>query len=425
MNALKRFSELSADPTAQENESLPARDSFAAGVVLHDTFRIVKPLAEGGMGQVFLAHHERLPGLFAVKVLNRTLATDDEPITRFRNEAHIMAGLHHPNIVSVVDFNVTPTGAPYLVMEYLEGRDLGAIMRERGALPPAQVGAVVRQVASALDAAHARGIIHRDLKPDNVVIVPVIGQDDLVKVIDFGVSRSRFNPRLTEGNRIMGTPQFMAPEQAQGHRDDVNEAADQFALAALTYTMLAGVAPWDAFDPLQILYKVVHEKAPHLNDRLPWAERIDEVLQKALEKDPSDRFPSVLAFAEAFDAALIQDVPGGVQPLDLYEKPVSYAPIDSTSPVPTPVALRASAGFDAPIPESSFLTAAITVPIRRRIWPRLIGVIVLGSFVGIGLAFGIAIRRYGWTTVREETQNRAAQISALFETRVRRFGEGW
>jgi len=375
MIALKSFSELTDDPTSDEHEYTPPRDSFAVGVVLHNTFRIVKPLAEGGMGQVFLAHHERLPGLFAVKVLNRALAADDEPITRFRNEAHIMAGLRHPNIVSLIDFNVTPAGAPYLVMEYLEGRDLGAIMRERGALPPAQVGAVVRQVASALDAAHARGIIHRDLKPDNVVIVPVSGQDDLVKVIDFGVSRSRFSPRVTEGNRIMGTPQFMAPEQAQGHQDDVSEAADQFALAALSYTMLTGTAPWDAFDPLQILYKVVHEKAPHLNDRFPWAERIDDVLQKALEKDPGDRFPSVLAFAEAFDAALVQDVPGGVQSLDLYEKPEFYTPHNSMSAVPTPVALRASNNLDGKAPAAeSESTAAITLVIRRRVWTRWIGV---------------------------------------------------
>jgi serine/threonine protein kinase len=329
--------------------------------------------------------------------------------------------MHHPNIVSVVDFNVTPEGAPYLVMEYLEGRDLGAIMRERGALPPAQVGSVVRQVASALDAAHARGIIHRDLKPDNVVIVPISGQDDLVKVIDFGVSRSRFNPRLTEGNRIMGTPQFMAPEQAQGHREDVNEAADQFALAALTYTMLTGAAPWDAFDPLQILYKVVHEKAPHLNDRLPWAERIDDVLQKALEKDPGDRFPSVLAFAEAFDAALVQDVPGGVQSLDLYEKPESYTPNNSMVAVPTPMTLRASTNVDV----EAMSTASITVPIRRRVWPRLMGVLVIGSFIGSGLALGVAIRRHGWATVQEKAQNQVVQIGALVETRVRRFGEGW
>src|SRR4051794_19691310 len=139
--------------------SFPSEHAFQPGVVLAGTYRILCPIAAGGMGEVYAAAHERLPGRFAVKVLHRDMVRDEEALSRFRSEAEIMAGLRHPNIVQVIDFNVTPDGVPYLVMELVEGVDLAESLREGQRLPPVQVAHMIHQIASALEAAHACGVV--------------------------------------------------------------------------------------------------------------------------------------------------------------------------------------------------------------------------------------------------------------------------
>jgi serine/threonine-protein kinase len=186
-------------------------------------------------------------------------------------------------------------------------------MRVGRPMPIRQVTRIVRQIASALAAAHARGIVHRDLKPENVVLVPIEGQADFVKILDFGISKARWSNRLTGDATVMGTPEFMAPEQAQGHREQIDARTDQFALAAMTYALLTGREPFTGDCSVTVLYQVVHEDPPPLADFVTWpTQEIEAVLRKGMAKRRTDRYPTVLDFARAFEGAVASIVSGVV-----------------------------------------------------------------------------------------------------------------
>ncbi len=286
-----------------------ALSEFVPGTILQGTYRIVGPIAEGGCGEIFLADHTRLPGQVAIKVLHRGLQQNAEVLSRFRQEAEITATLRHPHIVQVLDFNVTDQGYPYLVMEMLEGQSLAKRINDAGALSPVAAVGIVEQIAQALHAAHVRGIVHRDLKPDNVMLLSGDGVKDFVKVLDFGISQASWRPRLTNGAEVAGTPQFMAPEQARGVREEIDARSDQFSLAAIAYVLLTGREPFQAEDPIAVLYQVVHADPPPpaaLVPRLGVA--VDAVIMKGLAKQSGERFASVMEFAAALRQA-IEGVP--------------------------------------------------------------------------------------------------------------------
>jgi eukaryotic-like serine/threonine-protein kinase len=304
----------------------PANGGLAIGIVLQGTYRIIRPLAEGGCGEVYLAAHTRLPGRFAVKLLHRTLAKDGDALSRFQQEAEITSSLRHPNIVQVFDFNVTDTGVPFLVMELLEGTLLSQRISTAGPLDPAVAINIIEQIANALSAAHARGIVHRDLKPENVMLLAAAGVDDFVKVMDFGISQASWRPRLTEGERVAGTPQYMAPEQAQGLREQIDHRSDQFSLAAIAYTLLTGREPFRGENPIAVLYEVVHTHPTLPSEILPTlTPEIDAVIMRGLAKESADRYPDVLAFASAL-RAVVQ----GATPAPFVD------PISEPPPVRTP-----------------------------------------------------------------------------------------
>jgi serine/threonine-protein kinase len=270
------------------------------GTVLHGTYRILRPLAEGGCGEIYVAVHTRLPREFAVKLLHRHFAASAQALSRFRREAEITSALRHPHVVQVVDFNVTDDGIPYLVMELLDGQSLAKRVASLGVLDPFEAVGIIDQIAEALDAAHTLGIVHRDLKPENVILLPLEGCQDFVKVVDFGISHASWGPRLTIETRVAGTPQFMAPEQALGMRDEIDHRTDQFALAAMAYNMLTGREPFSAAEALSVMYQVVHEAPPPPSSCAPWlTAAVDAVVAQGLAKRPADRFPDTPAFARA------------------------------------------------------------------------------------------------------------------------------
>ena len=210
-----------------------AGDSFV-GSVLQGTYQIVRLIGEGGMGAVYEARQVRLNKRVAVKVMARELTTNAESLTRFHREAEITSGLGHPHIVQVFDFSTTPTGEPFLAMEFLEGEDLDQRIRRIGRLAPANTIRIIRQVASALAAAHAKQIVHRDLKPANIYLLTVAGEDDFVKVLDFGISKVRTaTMKLTKAAALIGTPDYMSPEQVLAQDDKVDDRTDQWALACI------------------------------------------------------------------------------------------------------------------------------------------------------------------------------------------------
>jgi serine/threonine-protein kinase len=329
------------------------------GTTLGDAYRIVRLMGEGAMGGIYEARQLRLDKRVAIKVLARELAANGEALLRFHREAEITSQLGHPHIITVFDFGTTDNGQPYLVMEYLEGEDLAHRLKRKHTLPLASAVRITKQVASALAETHAKGIVHRDLKPANVFLSRIQGED-FAKVLDFGISKVRAaSTALTNASTLMGTPMYMAPEQARGEVE-LDHWTDQWALACITYEMLAGRPPFVGDDTSALLYQVVHHEPPRLSQldqTLPAA--VDIVIQRALTKDQGERFPHVTAFARALEAA------ASGQPMP--EEPASDRPRPRSPAIPlTPVEAaatlaRSASAFARPSPKRGGRTAVLAI----------------------------------------------------------------
>jgi len=277
------------------------------GAVLEGAYQITRLIAEGGMGAVYEGIQLRLNKRVAVKVMARALAANDEALVRFHREAEVTSHLGHPHLVTVIDFGTSEAGEPYLVMEYLNGEDLDHRLRREGRLPMQTAVEITKQVASALAAAHAQGIVHRDLKPGNVFLVQLPGEADFVKVLDFGVSKIKAaRTKLTRSTSVIGTPDYMAPEQATGMIDDIDHHVDQWALACIAWEMLGGRPPFVADDLGALLYQIINLDPQPLLKRVPdLPKAAEEVLRRALAKRLEARYPSIKDFAHAFEAAAL------------------------------------------------------------------------------------------------------------------------
>jgi serine/threonine protein kinase len=255
------------------------------------------------MGEVYEATHARLAHRYAVKFLHPGMRDHPEALPRFMREAQVTSRLRHPGIVSVVDFNTLPDGVAYLVMEYLEGEPLGKVLARTGPLPLPRVVDITDQVSSALTAAHLEGVVHRDMHPQNVFIVPATGgQGERVKVLDFGISKiASISQKITGMAAVLGTPQYMSPEQAEGKIDELDAASDQFSLAAIVYEMLTGRPAFSGETLASVAYQVVHAAVtPIQNFRPELPAELDQVVSRALAKNQKARFPSISEFALHF-----------------------------------------------------------------------------------------------------------------------------
>ena len=262
-------------------------------VVLLDRYRLEDTVASGGMGQVFAATDERLRRRVAVKLLRESLVDDPRFVERFRREARAVAALNHPNIASVFDYG-EEEGRHFIVMEYVDGRDLEEVIGFSGSLEPGRSALVAAQSCDALDHAHGSGIVHRDVKPANIIL----GEDDRVKVTDFGIARAMGDSTLTATGSVLGTAHYLAPEQASGA--DVGPAADQYAMGVVLFEMLTGEVPFGGTSPIGIAMRHVADEVPppsRLNSDVP--ARLDEVVAIATAKDPDRRYASASQMADA------------------------------------------------------------------------------------------------------------------------------
>lgn len=272
---------------------------LAPGIIISDSYRVERLLGTGGMADVYLVSHVRMPRKFAIKVMQ--IGSDLQPvfIERFRREVEILATLRGAHIVDVIDTGQLADGSPFLVMELLEGEDLSHFMQRNGAVSPAVALSICCQVGDALMAAHAAGVIHRDLKPANIFLCRHGPFPNFVKVLDFGIaklSQRDDDPTITAPSVLMGTPAYMAPEQALGKAHLVDGRTDQFALAAVLYEMICGRPAF--FRPGDSVYSTLDHVVSYMPEPLPQKE-IWEAVQRALSKDPEQRFPTLEGFLAA------------------------------------------------------------------------------------------------------------------------------
>ncbi|MCC6178578.1 MAG: protein kinase [Chloroflexi bacterium] len=261
-------------------------------------YAIVGQLGRGGMASVFKAEQLGLERPVALKILHASLTADDTLVQRFQQEARIAANLHHPHIVTIYDVGEAD-GVFYIAMRYIEGENLGQLLRREGALAPERALRMVEQVADALDYAHARGILHRDIKPANVMVEP----GDALTLTDFGIARAGEQSHLTATRMVIGTPEYMSPEQARG--EPLDKRSDLYALGVLMYEALGGRPPFSAASTPSLLYLHVHEPPPPLHEIRPdLPSALSDVLDKALAKDPASRFQSGREMMAGVRAAL-------------------------------------------------------------------------------------------------------------------------
>ncbi len=309
-------------------EDAPEGEDPLVGQLLGDSYEVTRLLAEGGMGRVYEARHLRLPGKrFAVKLLHADLARQPEVVTRFQREAEAASAISHPNVLGVHDVNVTNDGQPFIVAELLSGEELGQYLDRVGKVAPADAVRIVRQICKALTAAHEKGVVHRDVKPENVFLTGDVTrlENTHVKVLDFGISKvaTAGGESLTKTGMVMGTPDYMAPEQARG--DKVDTRADVYAVGAILYRALTGRKPFEGLDPMATLTAVLVQEPDRPTTLLPGLPlSLELVVQRAMAKEPRDRYQSM--------AELDREL-AGFDP-DLASRPSALPP--SLPPGPTP-----------------------------------------------------------------------------------------
>ena len=267
-------------------------------------YQILRPLGFGGMGEVYLVAHPRLPRHDALKILPAEMSSDREFRGRFNREAELAAALYHPHIVGIHDRGES-SGQLWISMDYIDGPDAGRLLRERypTGMPPREVTEIVSAVADALDYAHARGLLHRDIKPPNILLTnPERGRRRIL-LADFGIARNTAeNSGLTDTNVTLGTVNYAAPEQLMGSA--VDGRADQYGLAGTAYTLLTGTPLFADSNPAVVIGRHLNAAPPHLADRRPELAALDPVLAKALAKNPAERYPSCTDFANALRQAV-------------------------------------------------------------------------------------------------------------------------
>ncbi|HEU4733557.1 MAG TPA: protein kinase [Kofleriaceae bacterium] len=295
-----------------EDDSGTLHDERIGGLV-DERYRVLEAMASGSMGVVYKAERVPVGKLVAIKFLHAPFANDDEFLARFERETRVMSKLTHPNCVSVVDFGVWE-GAPYLVMEYVSGTTLRALI-DNGPLPVRRALALVRQIAAGLAHAHAQGVVHRDVKPANIMISEEIGTGDHARILDFGLARLRgaVGRDATQSNVVVGTPNYMAPEQTVGG-GLIDARTDIYAVGVVLFEMVTGERPFQAEDTLALLGMHRAAPIPQLADRAPpgveLPDGLQEVVERAMAKSPGDRYQSAIELAEAID-----EVAGGVPSL--------------------------------------------------------------------------------------------------------------
>ena len=302
------FCSLDRSPLRMTGDQKPAG---LVGQLIGERYQVERRLGEGGMGEVYLARHILMGRPCALKVMNQALSRDPDAVSRFNREATNASRISHPNVCAVYDFGLTPDGLVYLAMEYVEGETLSALLEKAGPLPVQRAAALLGQCADGLRAAHELGIVHRDLKPDNIMVVTSRDRET-AKLVDFGIAKAaegESGQRVTKTGFVVGTPEYMSPEQLSG--DPLDGRSDQYSLALVFYRSITGRLPFDGTSAQETLVKRLTTPPRPLAASRPEAtfpSGLQGIMDRALARSAEERFPSVTAYAEAVNEVARADV---------------------------------------------------------------------------------------------------------------------
>lgn len=348
---------------------------------------MLQKIGSGGMGDVYKAFEPAANRMVAVKILHPRLANRKDLVSRFSREARAMSHLLHPNTVKVYRYGELEDGSLYIVMEFLEGKNLNQTVRTEGPMPLERGLPILIQVCSALDEAHRAGIIHRDLKPENIFLCRRGNARDYAKVLDFGlakVTEREMRPGsvvLTQEGMVFGTPEFMSPEQAQGRI--LTPASDIYSLAVILYEVLTGKLPFDGSNSAEYIQLHATTAPVPINERVPgktFPPLLWTVLEKALAKNIEDRFTSAGEFARALDAVLL-----GATVLPSFAAPSSTPNPASDQPILAPGSAR------QPLPMESLPHSGPRLNLRSSIKRSSIGLLAVAALLMIGAALAVMV----------------------------------
>jgi serine/threonine-protein kinase len=331
------------------------------GSIVAERYHVMKKLGEGGMGQVYLAEHVKMGRKSALKVMHPGMVKDVDAISRFNREAANASRISHPNVAAVYDFGETSDGLIFLAMEFVDGPPLTKMIEQAGALSAKRAAEIVRQTADALAVAHDLGIVHRDLKPDNIMIAKTRDGGDLVKVVDFGIAKAGNSvaQKVTKTGLVIGTPEYMSPEQLAG--DQLDGRSDIYSLALVAFNMLTGQLPFPAETAQESMIMRLTDRPKTLSEMRPeiaWPADVQATLDRALERDVAMRYATASEFGRELQRA-IERMPGaagaelGTQIANV--PPTRVRPPDTprTSVSPGMPASDAGGAFSAPVTQAA------------------------------------------------------------------------